>query len=317
MPDIISHWLLGRRICRDSFLAETVPDLNKAAFLWGCQGPDMLFYHRRMPWQSGSLHSYGSAMHKGDPSAVLRSLSKVCRYCEDRADYGIIYSYALGFCCHYCYDRIIHPLVHYNIELLEKTDERGRNYKYHALIESNLDVMLLKHETGRTVGEMNLCDCLPECDGIDTAAAVIYSLLICDLYGQHTPRKAAVALAGDFRNSILLRDDSHFIKKPIAETAERLLPYVRPGTAGGALSCRFHSRSEDTGFDYGNMTGSVWFDPQDRSVRSNKNFFELTDIAQADSLRLIELFEGEVSCKGSTNFDMFTHGINFSGQRVE
>ena len=317
MPDIISHWLLGRRICRDSFLADLFPDIEKAAFLWGCQGPDILFYHRSMPWQSGSLRQYGTAMHKGDPSALLRSLSKVCRYCADRKDSAVIYSYALGFCCHYCYDRTVHPLVHYNTELLEKTDERGSNYKYHALIESNMDLMLLKHDTGRLPGEMNLSDCLPECEGIEAAAAVIYSLLICDLYGLHTPRKAAVVLADDFRNSISLRNDSHFIKKPIAEAAERLLPYVRPGTAGGALSCRFHPRNEDTGFDYGNMTGSVWFDPQDRSVRSNKNFFELTDDAQVDSMRLMELFDGEVSCKGSTNFDMFTHGINFSGHRVE
>ena len=317
MPDIISHWLLGKRISRDSFLEKLYPDINIASFLWGCQGPDILFYHRNMPWQSGSLRSYGSALHKGDPSALLRSLAKVCRYCSDRKDYRVIYSYALGFCCHYCYDRRVHPLVYYNIELLQKTDERGRNFNYHAVIESNMDVMLLRHDTGMTVGEFNLTDCLPQGDGIASAAAVVYSLLICDLYGQHTPRKSAATLAEDFRNNIMLRNDSHFIKKPIAEAAERVIPYIRPGTSGGVLSCRFHPKNEETDFDYGNMTGSVWYEPQDRSVRSNRNFFELTDEAQVDSMRLMELFDSEVSNRGSVDFDAFTNGINFSGYKVE
>lgn len=317
MPDIMSHWLLGRRICRDSFLAELYPDIDNAAFLWGCQGPDILFYHRNLPWQSGSLHQYGTAMHKGNPSTLLRSLAKVCRYCAGREDYRLIYSYALGFCSHYCYDRTVHPLVYYNIELLEKTDERGKNFKYHNVIENNLDVMLLLHDTGRRTSDMNLGDCLPDCDGIDSAAALLYSLLICDLYGQHTPRKSAVTLAGDFRYMISLRNDSRFIKKPIAEAAEKLIPYIRPGTAGGVLSSRFHPKTEETDFDYGNMTGSVWYYPQDRSVRSSRNFFELTDMAQAESLRLMELFAGEVSRKGSADFDMFTEKINFSGWKVE
>ena len=317
MPDIISHWLMGRRICRDSFLSGLFPEAETDAFLWGCQGPDILFYHRSMPWQTGSLRSYGSAMHKGNPSTLLRSLAKVCRYCADREDYNLIYSYALGFCSHYCYDRTVHPLVYYNIELLEKTDERGINYKYHNVIENNLDVMLLLHDTGRRPDEISLSDCLPACEGIKAAAAVIYSLLICDLYGLHTPRKSAVTLAGDFSYAISLRNDSHFLKKPIAEAAEKLLPYVRPGMAGGVLSGKFHPRQAETDFDYGNMTGSMWFNPHDRSSRSSRNFFELTDMAQVDSMRLMELFEKEVARKGSGDFDKFTDGINFSGQRVE
>ena len=317
MPDIISHWLLGRRICKDSAFADLFPEINEAAFLWGCQGPDILFYHRNLPWQSGSLRSYGSAVHRSDPAKLLRSLGKVCRYCMGRQDFVLIYSYALGFCCHYCYDRTIHPLVHYNMELLEKTDEHGKNYNYHALIESNYDLMLLRHDTGMTVGELDLKDCLPECKGIDTAAAVVYSLLLCDMFGVHTPREAAVTLAGDFRANIALRNDSHSVKKQLAEWAEKLLPYVRPGTRGGALSCRFHPKEEDTSFDYGNMTGSVWFEPQDRSVRSNLNFYELTDRAQVEAMQLMELFSDEIEQRGSANFDLFTKGLTFGGLRWE
>ena len=313
MPDIISHWLLGKRILNEEGFEESFPFLNKEAFIWGCQGPDILFFHRMMPWQSGSLRSYGSAIHGGDPVALFRSLAKVCRYCSDRQDFDLILSYAMGFCCHYCYDRLAHPLVHYNMELLEKTDERGRNYKYHALIESNLDLMMLRREKGLTISDLDLDDCLPECEGLDAATAVLYSLLLCDLYGVHTPRKLAMTLTEDFRFGTRLRKDPYFIKKPAAEFAERLLPYVRPGTKGGALACRFYPKTHDDEFDYANMTNSVWFDPRDKSFRSNMSFFDLTSMAQFESKSLVEMLVEDVMHKGSGDFESFTDGINFSG----
>lgn len=313
MSDLISHWLLGERIVSDDGFAKAYPFLDRNAFLWGCQGPDVLFFHRMMPWQSGSLRSYGSAIHKGDPAAVLRSLAKICRYCAGRQDYDIILSYSMGFCCHYCYDRLVHPLVHYNIELLEKTDERGSNYNYHALIESNFDLMMLRQEKGMSISDLDIMDCLPECEGIDRSVALMYSLLLCDLFGVHTSRKLSMTLADDFLAGVKLRKDTLFIKKPVAEFAERLLPYVKPGVRGGVLACRFYPKNYDTGFDYANITNCVWFDPRDKSFRSNLSFFDLTSMAEFESKALIEMFVEDVTHKGCGDFEGFTDGINFSG----
>lgn len=313
MPDIISHWLLGKRLLSDESFTSLLPFFDKKAFIWGCQGPDILFFHRMMPWQSGSLRSYGSVIHGGDPTALFNSLAKVCRYCNDRDDFDLIFSYSMGFCCHYCYDRLVHPLVHYNMELLEKTDERGKNYKYHGLVESNLDLMILKRDTGLAIKDFDLEECLPEREGLDAATAVLYSLLLCDLCGIHTPRKLAMTLTDDFRAGTRLRKDPLFIKKPTAELAERVLPYVRPGTMGGALSCRFYPKVSDTGFDYANMTNNVWFDPRNRQFRSNASFFDLTSMARFDSKILINMFVSDVIRKGCGDFESFTNGINFSG----
>ena len=117
MPDIISHWLLGKRILNEPGFKELFHHIDKEAFIWGCQGPDVLFFHRMMPWQSGSLRKYGSSVHSGNPSMLFNSLAKVCRYCSDRLDFNLILSYCIGFCSHYCYDRLVHPFVHYNMEL--------------------------------------------------------------------------------------------------------------------------------------------------------------------------------------------------------
>lgn len=270
-----------------------------------------------MPWQSGSLKKYGGRLHTGDPTALLYSLAKICRYCRNMPDYPVIYSYALGFCCHYCYDRRLHPLVYYNVELLEKTDERGSHYRYHSDIECNLDIMLLRHETGRLMTDMSIKECLPPCDGIDTALARLYSLLLCDFCGIHTPRETAITLASDFRAGVALNDDSHAVKKTAATLAEQLLPLIKPNLQRGSLVGRFHNQTADMSFDYGNMLGSVWFNPFDRTQRSNLNFYELTDLAQDDTMELTALFADEVSRRGSANFYLFTRGINFKGQRFD
>lgn len=313
MPDIISHWLLGKRILNEPGFKELFHHIDKEAFIWGCQGPDVLFFHRMMPWQSGSLRKYGSSVHSGNPSMLFNSLAKVCRYCSDRPDFNLILSYCIGFCSHYCYDRLVHPFVHYNMELLEKTDERGKNYNYHAFVESNLDLMILKRDKGLSINELDIDDCLPECEGLDAAVALLYSLLLCDMYGVHTPRKPAMTLTEDFKFGTHLRKDPYFLKKPAAEFAERLLPYVRPGTKGGALACRFYPKSYDEGFDYANMTNSVWFDPRDKSFHSNMSFFDLTSMAQYESIVLMEMFVEDVKNKGCVNFEEFTDGVNFSG----
>ena len=315
MADLISHWLLGNRLLSEEAFTQQYPSLDRTAFLWGCQGPDILFYHRNMPWQSGSMRSYGSALHKGDPSKLFRSLAKVCRYCAGRKDYNLILSYSMGVCVHYCYDCLLHPLVHYNMELLKKTDERGTNYNYHGLVESNLDMMMLRHETGLAISEFDLMDCLPEREGLDEAVALLYSLLLCDVYGVHTPRKQAMTLVADFRFGTALRKDPYHIKKPAAKVAETILPYFRPGMKGGALACRFYEKTVESGFDYGNLSHSIWFEPKDRDVRSNMSVYDLTSFAQRASKDLIRMFVEEVANKGHADFEDFTGGVNFSGLR--
>ena len=293
------------------------PDLNREAFLWGCQGPDALFFHRIMPWQTGSLRKYGGVLHNGDPTALLLSLAKICRYCIKREDFDVIYAYALGFCSHYCFDRQVHPLVYYNCMLLEKTDERGSEYSYHIDMENTLDIMLLRHDTGRLLQEMGLNDCLPPCEGIDSSLALFYSLLLCDLCDVHTPWEAAVTIAEDFRRFTALRSDPHALKRAAAQTVEFLLPPALHRLKHGTIAARFYPLTADMSFDYGNMLGSVWFHPDNRSQRSNLDFYELTDLAQTESLELISLFADEVAHKGSTNFALFTRGINFSGKQMQ
>lgn len=313
MPDILSHWLLGQRLLKNEAFVSAFPALNREAFLWGCQGPDPLFFHRRFPWQTGSLRAYGSLLHVGDPTAILHSLAKICRYCRGRANEQTVFSYALGFCTHYCYDRAAHPLVYYNCDLLRKTEEGAGRDNHHIRIECNLDVMLLRHDTGRLMQDVRLTECLPACENLESMMALLYSLLLCDLFGVHTPRGTAMTIASDYRMHQMLREDPHAFKKRTADAAESLLPYVTHRMRPGVYSDRIHPMTPDMSFDYGNLLHSTWFNPKDHTQRSHLNFYELTDLAEAESLTLTALFAEEVRSRGAVDFAAFTHGIDFHG----
>lgn len=314
MPAAISHWILGQRIINSERFTEEFPNVNKEAFLWGCQGPDIFFYHRQMPWQKAdSLRVYGNYLHDDDPVHLFRSLAKICRYCADIEDGDIIFSYALGHCCHYCYDRRLHPLVYYNTALLEKTDRRGSDYKYHCDIESNMDMILLRHERRQRINDVDMRDTLPQFPHSDKVIARLYKLLLKDLYGECASNFAFYTLAGDFALNMGLLDDKHAYKKPVVESAEKLLPNIREG----ALSGLIHSKTEDLGFDYGNIRKNMWFNPSDRSQRSTMDLYEITDAAETDTWELMKLFAEAVDDRRNENFDQFICGINYEGNLAD
>lgn len=310
MPAAISHWILGQRIINSESFAAEFPNVNKEAFLWGCQGPDIFFYHRRMPWQKAdSLRIYGNYLHRDDPIHLFRSLAKICRYCADIEDSDLIFSYALGQCCHYCYDRRLHPLVYYNTALLEKTDRRGFDYKYHTDIEANMDIILLRHERRQLIGEVSMKDTLPQFPHSDKVISRLYKLLLKDVYGECPSNFSLYTLAGDFVLNMGLIDDKYAVKKPIVESAEKLLPNI----SEGALSGLIHAKSEDLGFDYGNIRKNMWYNPGDRSERSTMDLYEITDAAESDTWEFIRLFAAAVKNRYFENFGQFIRGINFEG----
>lgn len=319
MPAALSHWILGKRLLMSQDFSDEFPRINKNAFLWGCQGPDIFFFHRKLPWQKNdSLKKYGSYLHVDDPALLFRSLAKICRYCADAENANAIFSYALGYCCHYCYDRNLHPLVYYNTALLEKTDIRGFDYNYHADIEANMDIILLRREyrliyKGNGLEEISMNNCLPQFAGVEKTISQIYKLLLMDLYGEKPNDLPTATLAGDFMLTMGLLDDKYFVKKPIMEFAEKILPNMAEGVVSGLM----HSNKEDMSFDHANLLRNTWFNPSDRSQRSKADLYEITAQAEKDTLTLTKMFAAAVADKNNEDFDSFICGINFNGRLAE
>ena len=96
MPAFATHCVFALELAEE--LQKTAEfKLNKNALLIGAQGPDIFFFHRALPWQSGkTLRKVGSAMHRADPALIF---DKLYEYCETAENKSVAKSYAFGSVC--------------------------------------------------------------------------------------------------------------------------------------------------------------------------------------------------------------------------
>ncbi|MBE6752735.1 MAG: hypothetical protein E7559_00010 [Ruminococcaceae bacterium] len=295
MPALVSHWLLGKRVLPLLKKREDMAQLDETCFLWGCQGPDVLFFLRLMPWMKGpKMRETGSRIHDDSPSKLFTSIVGLLDRCGGEY-YNKILSYALGVCCHYCFDRTAHPYVNWLEKQMKKSDPRGGKFSYHGEIESMLDVMLLRHDTGRLLLDMKLTDCLPEGSGIRDVLAMVWSRVLIDMYGMRLEDKYADLLYSDTLQCFRVLDNRSTIRLPIFRAAERLF-----GKNTGMVSAYMRPLTESLRWDYGNMNHGRWVNPMDAAQSGTEDIYQLADIAERDCggmfdafLRILRRPEGE------------------------
>ncbi|MCG7410033.1 zinc dependent phospholipase C family protein [Paenibacillus sp. ACRRX] len=108
MPNIWTHLIFGQEAMRaaglDTWL-QSPSDLR--LFNMGCQGPDFLFYHHFLPWQTDkTMNLVGSLMHNEHCGPVL--LDFITETDPKDRQRSI---YMLGFMLHHVLDRNMHPYV--------------------------------------------------------------------------------------------------------------------------------------------------------------------------------------------------------------
>ena len=104
MPAATTHIEFAKDVLRTLDEEQRRKITNLHMFWLGSQGPDMLFFSKAsiLP---GSLHKYGNLMHNA-------KVAKVMDFFEHwSADDPDLYSYYMGFLCHYALDSTAHPLI--------------------------------------------------------------------------------------------------------------------------------------------------------------------------------------------------------------
>lgn len=153
MPAIITHDQFGHAALAQHSVPFVTTEQERNAFLLGNQGPDPLFYcvidPRLRIW-----HGLGSRMHHDSPSRLLAALSETVSDMPATSQ-AIARAYSAGFLCHYLLDRTAHPLVYAQQFALCDAGIEGLTRKdgseVHALIESELDEMMLYTRTHQTI----------------------------------------------------------------------------------------------------------------------------------------------------------------------
>lgn len=138
MPNIWTHFLFGEQL-----LQKVAPQLVwtdtrlRHLFRVGSQGPDPLFYHRFLPWQSKKgMPALGSAMHSSQCGPVLIDFIRAAAG-KPLEDVTVVY--VLGFLTHHILDRNMHPYVFY---------KSGFGKYDHQKFEILMDTLIVKQKLG-------------------------------------------------------------------------------------------------------------------------------------------------------------------------
>ena len=311
MPAVITHDRFGREALSRAWASAYDAGTERDAFLLGNQGPDPLFYLGPHP----TLHAQarlGSYMHAHEPSRLLAAIShSVAAVPEDER--RIARAYASGFACHYALDRVEHPFIYAQQYALCDAGVEGLSREdgseVHAVIESELDELVLYTRTGTTVATfqphveiLNLSDAaLPV---VSRQVAFIFE----EAYGMSIDAGLFATAVRCFRLVQRAFDSPSGRKRAALQRIEQL---VRPYSFVAAMSHR-PVELEHSMFD--NAAREPWTDPFTQAT-CTQSFFDLYDAAMDDAEVLVgAVATGELAVEQAREL---TRGLNFSGKPVE
>jgi hypothetical protein len=261
MPNIWAHIQFGRETLSHQNLLHLLDDAAwKTAFQLGCQGPDFLFYHHFLPWQSQSaLNLLGSQMHNTKCGPFLLSL---LAHVRNRELNDPVAAYAYGFLMHHLLDRHMHPFVF---------SRSGFKKWHHQRFETAMDACVMWRRAG-----IRTCE-VPVAPEIDTGSCLPgqFAADFHDLVSQHYP-----VLARQFAPAHLDAAVADMIR------AHRLFFDPR-GWKGKLLLGRLAPFSPPLRlpeWDVMNDQRERWVDPTDRTVYHALSADDLWDNALADAL---------------------------------
>lgn len=263
MPNLWAHMQFGREMIsaldRQALLTDRA---WRTAYQLGCQGPDFLFYHRYLPWQSSTpLNKLGTLLHNVRCGPFLLSLFEEIRG-KPFSDPTV--AYVLGFLLHHSLDRYMHPFV-FSLSGFRKW--------HHQRFETAMDSAIMHVRAGIDTGrvpaapEIDTGDGLP--NGFSHAFARISALHYPALANDVTPVLLDEAVRSMIGAQRLFFDPSGWKRKLLLGQIE---PFSPP------------RRLPD--WDVLNESRAPWIDPCDRTIVHRESAMDLWNLALADGQAL-------------------------------
>ncbi|MFR1435570.1 MAG: hypothetical protein ACLSS9_10100 [Acutalibacteraceae bacterium] len=283
MPAMITHYLFAKRVL-SRLKKQGVETADYPMAMIGAQGPDVFFFHRVLPWEFGKSYAHeGSRLHHISPAKLFEAFRRVL---NQHPDDTALCGYVDGFFCHYALDRAAHPFVYYwQEELARRQPGYGTTpNQYHFRIESALDTLTLRRETGRLIRDFRLASVLPSTKQADYGAVGrLYRPVFASLLGVDAPEAQLSLAPGDMRQAMILMTDRSEMRQKLLHGLERV---ARQGHILTSLLRPVHADD----WDYANEEHRRWSNPFDSSYSSHDGFFDIYDLAAAAAADMIRAF---------------------------
>ncbi len=287
MPALVTHYEFALRVF-SKLKKAGVEVADREAALIGAQGPDVFFFHRVLPWEPGQSYVVaGQKLHRISPARLFEEFRRVLR--AERRQPERMLGYVEGFFCHYALDRAAHPYILWAQEQLEREDPGyGKNaHQYHFRIESALDTLTLRRESGRLMSDFKLQTVLPkDRDGLYLSVGRLYQPVLSRLFGMNVPAEHLAHAPGDMRQALFFMTDRSLLRQKL------LLRPVEKLTRGGHFATSLLRPLNTGDWDYANERHAEWKNPFDEDYTSTDSFFDLYDLAANEAADMIIEFLG-------------------------
>lgn len=276
MPASLTHYYFAKNV------HQRVHDLHippTEAYFWGAQGPDFLFCHNYKRFiglgKGGEgLKKYGTDLHSSPPS---RTLAAMRSFLNKHPEPGYR-QYVQGFLCHYALDSTAHPYVNALAAALAASRPPETPGTMHGEIESALDAVILRRETGKLPSEVGLKRLFPKNEGVQRSIARLYRHVLWEVYHADVPEEALYQSTKDAHFVFTLITDRTGLKHRLFDLLEHSRPH--------AITSHIVPLTESPQVDYANTSGKPWGPEED-----TRSFFQLYEDAMALAEKLIRHFD--------------------------
>ncbi len=145
-------------------------------------------------------------------------------------------SYVWGFVCHYSLDCTAHPYVNWLAVELAKQRPWETPSTMHGEIESALDAIILRFETGKLPSEVPLKEMFPKNEPVQRKIAHLYHHVFLSLYGEDVPEELLVQAMSDAHVVFSLVTDQDGLETesdPADRKGKAQLHFQPPGSLDG------------------------------------------------------------------------------------
>lgn len=285
MPAMVTHYQFALRVF-SKLKKAGIQVANRDTALIGAQGPDIFYFHRVLPWEFGESYVIvGQRLHKISPARLFEGLRAVLN--GNPGQYNEMLGYVEGFFCHYALDRAAHPYILWAQRQLQEEDPsycRAAG-SYHYRIESALDTITLRRETGRLISSFKLTEVLPkDHDNQYQVIGELYQSLLRRLFGMITTADHLALAPGDMRQALFLMTDRSMLRRDL------IIRPVEVLSRQGHFATSLLRTNNTDDWDYANESHKQWYNPFDKDYTSTDSFFDIYSLAVAEAADMIMEF---------------------------
>lgn len=258
MTGLFTSYCLTNNIY-ESLTAERLKNINSTALLWGSIGGGFL---TDVMSAAANKKDYDIYIEKNSNKLLKYLLKNKDTIAKNEQEKEALTSYIVGVSIFCGIIKIIEPLVQYNIKIIDSndTDEYTRNR-----IWSNMDIIVLRYNTGKIPSEIKLRDIFVTNNVLENLIIKIYRGFLSEF---NLSDNDIILKLNSFSKLLNKLDDKSSLKKLFFQKIEKY------SGKKSLVNSMLYSMTEDSEFDYSNSQKEEW---ELDGSKSTDDLFELYD----------------------------------------